>query len=258
MSDTLTLINITDISPNPYQPRLSFKGEELEELAQSIRANGLIQPIIVRESAILGYELIAGERRLKAAKLAGLTQIPALIKQISPQKSMQLAIIENLQRSDLNPIEEAQAYQQLLHKTPMTHEELAQFMGKSRPYISNSLRLLKLPDTLSQAVKNQTLSAGHARLLLSLKSTEEQEKWLQKIQEENISVRQLETLLNKTPQKRKKETNKDIFTNYQEAELSKQLGLPVKIVRSKNSRKGEVRLIFQSDDDLNRIINKLK
>lgn len=258
MDETLTLIKVENISPNPYQPRLEFKQEELEELARSIKANGLIQPIIVRESTVFGYELIAGERRLKASKMAGLTEIPAIIKNISNQESMQLAIVENLQRSDLNPIEEAKAYQQLLEKNQMTHEELAQFMGKSRPYITNCLRLLNLPKSLSNAVEKGELSQGHARVLLTLKNRKEQEKWYQKILAQDISVRKLESLLK--PAKKKKKTaskKKDIFVRNQEEELTKHLGLPVKISISKTGVKGEVSLHFQSEEDLNRIINKL-
>lgn len=259
MSEILTLIKIEDISSNPYQPRLTFKSDELEELAQSIKANGLIQPIIVRKSDIFGYELIAGERRLRASKIAGLTEIPAIIKTISNRESRQLAIIENLQRSDLTPIEEAKAYQQLLEKNQLTHEELAQFMGKSRPYITNCLRLLNLPKTLSDAVEKGTLSQGHARVLLSLKNKAEQEMWYHRILTEEFSVRKLEKLLKMT--KKEKSTfqkKKDIFLHNQEKELSKQLGLPVKISISKTKTKGEVCLQFQSEEDLNRIINKLQ
>lgn len=258
MPEIFTLIKIENISPNPYQPRLEFKQEELEELARSIKANGLIQPIIVRESTVFGYELIAGERRLRASKIAGLTEIPAIIKNISNQESMQLAIVENLQRSDLNPIEEAKAYQQLLEKNQVTHEELAQFMGKSRPYITNCLRLLNLPKKLSIAVEKGELSQGHARVLLTLKNEEEQEKWYQKILTEDISVRKLEHLLKTAKKKKNRPKKKDIFIRNQEEELTKQLGLPVKITISKTGTKGEVSLHFQSEEDLNRIINKLK
>ena len=258
MPETLTLIKIENISPNPYQPRLEFKQEELEELARSIKANGLIQPIIVRESTVFGYELIAGERRLRASKIAGLTEIPAIIKNISNQESMQLAIVENLQRSDLNPIEEAKAYQQLLEKNQMTHEELAQFMGKSRPYITNCLRVLNLPRSLSDAVEKGDLSQGHARVLLTLKNAGEQEKWYQKILTEDLSVRKLERLLKPAKQKKNRSKKKDIFIRNQEEELTKQLGLPVKITISKTGTKGDVSLYFQSEEDLNRIINKLK
>lgn len=258
MTETLTLIKIDNIVPNPYQPRLEFNSSELEELAGSIKANGLIQPIIVRKSAIFGYELIAGERRLRASKIAGLTEIPAIIKNISNQESMQFAIVENLQRSDLNPIEEAKAYQQLLTKNQMTHEELAQFMGKSRPYITNSLRLLNLPKNLSNAVEKGKLSQGHARALLTLKTEEEQEKWCQKILTEDISVRKLEKLLKPAKNKKQSLKKKDIFIRNQEEELSKRLGLPVKISISKTKTKGEIHLHFQSEEDFNRIINSLK
>ena len=197
MIETLNLIPIDDIAPNPYQPRLKFKPEELEELSRSIKANGLIQPIIVRKSDIFGYELIAGEKTsLKHPKMAGLSEIPAIIKDITNKESMQLAIVENLQRSDLNPIEEAKAYQQLLDKNQMTHEELAQFMGKSRPYITNCLRLLNLPTIISHAVEKGELSQGHARVLLTLKDEKEQEKWYQKILNEDMSVRKLEQAVN--------------------------------------------------------------
>lgn len=260
MKEKLQVIPIEDISPNPYQPRLDFKPEELEELAQSIKLNGLIQPIIVRQSSVFGYELIAGERRLKASKLAGLSEIPAIIKTISDQKSMQLAIIENLQRSDLNPIEEAKAYKQLLEKNQMTHEELAQFMGKSRPYITNCLRLLNLPPSLSRAVEEGSLSQGHARLLLTLKSKEEQEQWYQRILSQDISVRKLEQLLKPKPSAPKKKAMKDIFKKHHEDILSQSLGLPVSIsfANSKSTQKGEVVLHFQSEEDFNRIINKFK
>ncbi|QMS96357.1 ParB/RepB/Spo0J family partition protein [Streptococcus equinus] len=260
MTETLNLINIDDISPNPYQPRLEFKQEELEELSRSIKANGLIQPIIVRKSAIFGYELIAGERRLKASKMAGLSEIPAIIKEISNKKSMQLAIVENLQRSDLNPIEEAKAYQQLLDRNQMTHEELAQFMGKSRPYITNCLRLLNLPSAISKAVERGQLSQGHARVLLTLKNEKEQEKWYQKVITEEISVRKLEELVKKSKPTKKssKKNKKNIFIRHQEEELSKLLGVPVSLSLAKSGFKGDLQLHFQSEEDFNRIINRLK
>ena len=258
MTETLTLIKIENILPNPYQPRLEFNAMELEELARSIKTNGLIQPIIVRKSAIFGYELIAGERRLRASKIAGFTEIPAIIKNISNQESMQLAIVENLQRADLNPIEEAKAYQQLLEKNQMTHEELAQFMGKSRPYITNCLRLLNLPSILAKAVEKGELSQGHARVLLTLKNEKEQEKWYQKILTEDISVRKLEKLLKPAKKKKQQLKKKDIFIQNQEEELSKLLGLPVKIAISKTETKGEIRLYFQTEEDFNRIINRLQ
>lgn len=158
MTEILMHIPIEDIVANPYQPRLQFNQKELEELAHSIQANGLIQPIIVRKSDVFGYELVAGERRFKAAKLAGLQKIPAIVKEISTLESMQQAIVENLQRSNLNAIEEAKAYQLLIDKNKMTHEDIATYMGKSRPYISNTIRLLQLPDVIRQAIETVPLA----------------------------------------------------------------------------------------------------
>ena len=255
MSEKLELIPIRDISPNPYQPRLEFNQKDLEELANSIKKNGLIQPIIVRPSSIFGYELIAGERRLRASELAGLDKIPSIIKELSNQESMQQAVVENLQRSNLNPIEEAKAYQQLLDKNQMTHEELAQYMGKSRPYITNCLRLLNLPSFLIQALETDNLSQGHARLLLTLDSSDKQEYWYQRILKESLSVRQLEKLLKETP---KVKTNKtvNLFIKDKEKELSKLLGLAVTISQKKGGQ-GQLTFHFSNEEALNRIINKL-
>ena len=182
--EELKYIEIGEITPNPYQPRIHFEEEKLEELAQSIRANGLIQPLIVRKSAIIGYELLAGERRLRASQLAGLTKVPVIIKELSDEDMLYQSIIENLQRADLNPIEEATSYKKLLDRG-LTHEEMAQIMGKSRPYISNSLRLLNLSDKLRQSVASNQLSQGHARLLVPL-SAEDQESWLQEKKKRRI------------------------------------------------------------------------
>ncbi|KXT74228.1 Chromosome (plasmid) partitioning protein ParB / Stage 0 sporulation protein J [Streptococcus sp. DD10] len=173
----------------------------MTELAESIKQNGLIQPIIVRKSTILGYELLAGERRLRASRLAGLQLIPAIVKELTDQEMMLQSIIENLQRDNLNPIEEAKSYQTLVNRG-MTHEELAKSIGKSRPYISNSLRLLQLSLSIQQSVINQTISQAHARLLVSF-SPKEQEEWLQRILHEELSVRRLEELT-KSKKKRKK------------------------------------------------------
>ncbi|TWT11090.1 ParB/RepB/Spo0J family partition protein [Streptococcus sp. sy004] len=255
MTDLFAKIKLTDITPNPYQPRLHFKPEELEELSLSIKEHGLIQPIIVRKSDIFGYELIAGERRFRAAKLAGLIEVPAVIKELSDQESMTQAIIENLQRSNLNPIEEAKAYQQILSQTQMTQEELAQSMGKSRPYISNSIRLLQLSEQLQKAIELGQLSSGHARLLVGL-SREEQEIYLNQIKAQNLSVRQLEQLLQpKTKKTQPKQT--DLFSRDYELELSRSLGLPVKIL-TKKKNKGQITLSFSSEEEFQKLINKLK
>ena len=194
------MISITDIQKNPYQPRKEFDGEKLHELAQSIKENGVIQPIIVRQSPVIGYEILAGERRYRASLLAGLRSIPAVVKQLSDQEMMLQSIIENLQRENLNPIEEARAYESLVEKG-FTHAEIADKMGKSRPYISNSIRLLSLPEPILSEVESGKLSQAHARSLVGL-NKEQQDYFFQRIIEEDISVRKLEALLTEKKQKK--------------------------------------------------------
>lgn len=195
MSEQFKTLPINEIYPNPFQPRLEFSDEELVELSQSISENGLIQPIIVRKSDIIGYELIAGERRLRACKRLGMTEIPAVVKEVSDQESRKQAIIENLQRSNLNPIEEAKAYRSLINELAYSHEELAKAMGKSRPYISNALRLLQLPKEIQTSIENGKLSQGHARALLSVEDTQKQLTIYHQVLTEKWSVRTLEKRL---------------------------------------------------------------
>ncbi|MBM7641882.1 ParB/RepB/Spo0J family partition protein [Streptococcus loxodontisalivarius] len=256
MTDQLKTVPIDLISPNPFQPRLHFNTQEIAELAQSISENGLIQPLIVRPSDIFGYELVAGERRLRAAKLAGLKEIDVLIKEMTDSDSMRQAIIENLQRSDLNPIEEAKSYKQLIERTQMTHEEIASSMGKSRPYISNSLRLLNLDYPLQEALEAGQISQGHARLLLSLDSNQEQMNWLHKITNDKLSVHQLEKALKEQKEKRSKKKRKNIFIEEQEKQLSQSLGLKVDLTYSKEA-KGKLTINFSNQEDFHRLINKL-
>lgn len=258
MTEGLQILKIDQIQRNPYQPRLTFNQEELNDLANSIAENGLIQPIIVRKSAVFGYELIAGERRLRASKIAGLTEIPAIVKEISDDDSMKQAIIENLQRSNLNPIEEAKAYQQMIDKNQITHEDLARYMGKSRPYISNLLRLLNLPEALQEAVESGQISQGHARVLLSLNDPEKQDFWRKEIIDKQLSVRQLEEIIlgNNKKKKVKQSEKKPFITDY-EKDLSQRLGLPVKIYSNKAHR-GKLTIHFSNQDDFHRIINSLK
>ena len=250
-------IPIQDISVNPYQPRGTFDEEKLTELAQSIKQHGVIQPIIVRQSAVWGYELLAGERRLRAATLAGLIEIPALVKDLTDEEMMVQAIIENLQRDNLNPIEEAQAYQ-ALHEKGLRHEEIAQLMGKSRPYISNLMRLLQLTPLLQDSVIHERISQAHARLLVPF-SPMEQEAWLKKIEQEELSVRSLEQLLKKKTAHKKQNKHKDLFVQENEQALKKQLGLPVKIkLQSQSQQKGFVQIYFNNPDEYQKIINSLK
>lgn len=247
------MISITDIQKNPYQPRKEFDGEKLHELAQSIKENGVIQPIIVRQSPVIGYEILAGERRYRASLLAGLTSIPAVVKQLSNQEMMVQSIIENLQRENLNPIEEARAYESLVEKG-FTHAEIADKMGKSRPYISNSIRLLSLPEQILSEIENGKLSQAHARSLVGL-NKEQQDYFFQRIIEEDISVRKLEALL--TEKKQKKLQKNDYFIQNEEEQLKKILGLDVEIKLSKKDS-GKIIIAFSNQEEYSRIINSLK
>ena len=247
------MISITDIQKNPYQPRKEFDGEKLDELAQSIKENGIIQPIIVRQSPVIGYEILAGERRYRASLLAGLKSIPAVVKQLSDQEMMIQSIIENLQRENLNPIEEARAYESLVDKG-FTHAEIADKMGKSRPYISNSIRLLSLPEQILSEVENGKLSQAHARSLVGL-TKEQQDYFFQRIVEEDISVRKLEALL--TEKKQKKLQKNDHFIQNEEEQLKKLLGLDVEIKLSKKDS-GKIIISFSNQEEYSRIINSLK
>lgn len=247
------MISITDIQKNPYQPRKEFDGEKLDELAQSIKENGVIQPIIVRQSPVIGYEILAGERRYRASLLAGLTSIPAVVKQLSNQEMMVQSIIENLQRENLNPIEEARAYESLVEKG-FTHAEIADKMGKSRPYISNSIRLLSLPEQILSELENGKLSQAHARSLVGL-NKEQQDYFFQRIIEEDISVRKLEALL--TEKKQKKLQKNDHFIQNEEEQLKKLLGLDVEIKLSKKDS-GKIIISFSNQEEYSRIINSLK
>jgi len=248
------LIRISDIQKNPYQPRKEFSKEKIEELAQSIKENGLIQPIIVRQSPVIGYEILAGERRYRASLVAGLSEVPVIVKNLSDQDMMIHSIIENLQREDLNPIEEAKAYQSLIEKG-YTHADIAAKMGKSRPYITNLVRLLTLPDFILNEVEAGKLSQAHARLLIQL-STDEQKKLLYRIQTEDLSVRQVEHLL-KEEKNKKKSKEKNHFIKEEEENLKKLLGLDVQISLQKKEA-GKITISFHNQEEYQRFINSLK
>ncbi|MEZ7624629.1 ParB/RepB/Spo0J family partition protein [Streptococcus sp. 27098_8_22] len=247
------IVQIKDIQKNPYQPRKEFSEEKIQELAQSIKENGLIQPIIVRKSPVLGYEILAGERRYRASIAAGLSEVPVIVKQLSDQDMMLHSIIENLQRENLNPIEEAKAYQSLIDKG-FTHTEIAEKMGKSRPYITNLVRLLGLPKHILTEVESGKLSQAHARLLIQL-SSDKQDKLLNRIQTENLSVRQVEQILQKTKKISKKE--KDYFVKEEEQTLKKILGLEVHIKLQKKDS-GKITISFHNQDEYQQFINSLK
>ena len=248
------LIRISDIQKNPYQPRKEFSKEKIQELAQSIKENGLIQPIIVRQSPVIGYEILAGERRYRASIEAGLSEVPVIIKKLSDQDMMVHSIIENLQREDLNPIEEAKAYQSLIDKG-YTHADIAEKMGKSRPYITNLVRLLTLPDFILKDVETGKLSQAHARLLIQL-PLKEQKNLLNRIQKEDLSVRQVEYLL-KEEKNKKKSKEKDHFIKEEEENLKKLLGLDVQIVLQKKEA-GKITISFHNQEEYQRFINSLK
>ena len=248
------LIRISDIQKNPYQPRKEFSKEKIEELAQSIKENGLIQPIIVRQSPVIGYEILAGERRYRASIEAGLSEVPVIIKKLSDQDMMVHSIIENLQREDLNPIEEAKAYQSLIDKG-YTHADIAEKMVKSRPYITNLVRLLTLPDFILTEVETGKLSQAHARLLIQL-PLKEQKNLLNRIQKEDLSVRQVEYLL-KEEKNKKKSKEKDHFIKEEEENLKKLLGLDVQIILQKKEA-GKITISFHNQEEYQRFINSLK
>lgn len=247
------IVQIKDIQKNPYQPRKEFSEEKIQELAHSIKENGLIQPIIVRKSPVLGYEILAGERRYRASIAAGLSEVPVIVKQLSDQDMMLHSIIENLQRENLNPIEEAKAYQSLIDKG-FTHTEIAEKMGKSRPYITNLVRLLGLPKHILTEVESGKLSQAHARLLIQL-SSDRQDTLLNRIQTENLSVRQVEQILQKSKKSSKKE--KDHFVKEEEQKLKKILGLDVQISLQKKDS-GKISISFHNQEEYQQFINSLK
>ncbi|SET15023.1 chromosome partitioning protein, ParB family [Salinibacillus kushneri] len=251
-------VPINQCRPNPYQPRKTFQADAIEELKESIIQHGILQPIILRKS-IKGYEIVVGERRFRAAKEAGLETIPAVVRDLSDNQMMELALLENLQREDLTPIEEAQAYDRLINELGITQEILAQRLGKSRSHIANLVRLLSLPESVIALINNRELSMGHGRALLGLKNEEKIPLVVEKIRKENLNVRQLELLIanlnNKKIKKKTKKDKKDIFLEAKETELRERFGTNVTIQKSK--RKGKIEIEFFNQDDLNRIMELL-
>jgi len=252
------LLPLHKVEPNPHQPRQDFDPEELQALADSIATHGVVQPLTVREMDSGYYQIIAGERRWRAARLAELREIPAVIIQADDKKVMELALIENLQRQDLNPVEEALGYQTLMNEYGLTQEETAARVGKSRPAVANMLRLLSLCDDVLDMVRQGRLSAGHARALVALKSEKQQKEAAQKIAALGLSVRQAELLcsnLQKTPAAPKPVTLEVDYVAECEKKLSKVLGRGVKIINGK--RKGRFELEFYGQDDLQVLIDTL-
>ena len=252
------LLPIYKVEPNPDQPRHNFKEEELQDLADSISVHGIIQPLTVRELPSGYYQIIAGERRWRAARLANLSEVPAVIIEADNKKAMELALIENLQRQDLNPVEEALGYRTLIEEYGLTQEDAAKQVGKSRPAVANALRLLGLCDEVLEKLRNEEITAGHARAILQLKTEKQQQEACRKIIALSLSVRQAETLcknMQKEPEQPKQEILKIDYVAECEKQLSKHLGRGVKIVNGK--RKGRFELEFYGQDDLQNLLDKL-
>ena len=256
--NTIQYIDINQIKPNENQPRKSFDPEKLEELSHSILEHGVIQPVVLRKPEKgKGYELVAGERRWRAARMAGLKTVPALVRELTEEQNMLLSIIENMQREDLNSMEEAEAVHQMMKTFRFTQEEVSKSLGKSRPYIANLVRLLKLPEEIQQMLRENQLSQGHARALLAL-SGKKQVETANKVVREGWSVRQIEKLvaqdkLGKKPLKMKK---KDPDLERVESELKEALGTRVKI--KENGKKGKLEIEYFSRDELERLIELFK
>ena len=256
-------LSIYKVEPNPLQPRTEFSDEALQTLADSISVHGILQPLTVREMPGGYYQIIAGERRWRAARLAGLSEVPALIIEADDRKAMELALIENLQRQDLNPIEEALGYRSLIDDYGLTQEEAARQVGKSRPAVANSLRLLNLEPSVVELVKNGVLSAGHARAIAALEKPEWQRTAAQRVQQLHLSVRQTESLCRRLLHEytaEKKQPEKDpMEVDYVaecEKDLTHRLGRKVRIVPGRS--KGRFELEYYGDDDLQRLYEALQ
>ena len=253
-------VNISLVEPNRNQPRKEFDKDALSELANSIKQYGILQPIIVQKNEDM-YEIIAGERRWRAAKEAGLTEVPVIIRDYDKQKIIEISIIENIQRENLNPIEEAMAYQSLMEEYGLKHEELAERVSKNRSTITNSMRLLKLSDNIQQMIIDGKISAGHAKVLLSVENTSEQEKIAQELISKSLSVRELEKLVKQYIKPRKKKKSKDdkdysLFYKEYEDRLKDILGTKVQI-NTKDKNKGRIEIDYYSAAELERIVELL-
>lgn len=257
-NDKIVEVALDEIKKNPYQPRTYFNEEKLNELKESIEKNGLLQPIIVKK-AVKGYYIIAGERRYRAFELLGRKEIPAIVKEMTDEEMMVFAVLENLQREDLSALEESESYKNLMDKMSLTQEELAKKLGKSRPYIANSLRLLKLPAEIKNKLEQGVISAAHARTLLSLKTKKAMEEACTLVVERKMSVRELEEYVAKLlkPKEVRKPKAKDIFIEEQENILKKRLGTAVTIKQGRN-KKGKIEIEFKDNDEFERIISLFK
>ena len=251
-----TLVKITDIAPNRQQPRKNFNEDALMELAESIKIHGVIEPLIVQKRDGY-YEIIAGERRWRACKLAGVKEVPVVIKDYTEQQIVEIALIENIQREDLNPIEEAHAYKRLLNEFNLKQDEVAERVSKSRVAITNSMRLLKLTDEVQQMVIDEMITSGHARALIGIEDKEKQIELATKIFDEKLSVRETErmvkSILNPAPKKEKEKFEDEFVYKNLEEKLTNKIGSNVSISR-KNKNKGKIEIEYYSTEDLERIV----
>lgn len=251
----VSTLKLTDIEPNKSQPRKNFDITALNTLADSIRQNGVIQPLLVRSMPDGTYQIVAGERRWRAAKMAGLTEVPVLVKELTDLQAQQIALIENLQRENLNPIEEANGYKELMDKFGMTQEEVARVVGKARSSIANSLRLLNLPPIIAEMVSNNELSTGHCKVLLGVSETKDMVELAHKAAGKDVSVREMERMVKALDKKEKPEKKKDTFYTEAEISLAKALETNVSIVPGK--KKSTIQIEFYNDEDLTDIVNRL-
>ena len=256
-AETVQYISIHDVKPNANQPRKVFDEEKIAELAASIKENGIIQPLIVRKKG-KGYEIVAGERRWRASVKAELKEVPCIVRELDDEQNMLLAIVENMQREDLNPMEEAEGLNQMIAAYGLTQEQVSRSIGKSRPYIANSLRLLKLPAEIQDMISEGNLSAGHGRALVSVPDEARQTEIARKILKDGLSVRETEKLAAEKDEPRKRRTRKpkDPDVARVEADLKEALGTRVNI--KKTGRKGKIEIEFFSRDELERLIEMLE
>lgn len=259
-SNSSVMLKISEIEPNRSQPRKDFDENSLSDLAQSISQHGLLQPLLVRPLPIGGYQIVAGERRYRACRMAGLTEVPVTIRELSDTETMELALIENLQREDLSPIEEALGYKALIDEHGFSQEEVATSVGKSRPAIANSLRILKLPDSVLEYVKQDKISAGHARALLMFDNEEDMLELAELIYKKDLSVRQAEKLAKKKPEVEEdtQPERKPSFYSMVELALNESLGRKIKVNKNKGKQGGVLQIEFYSDEELTELSNKLK
>lgn len=259
-SNSSVMLKISEIEPNRSQPRKDFDENSLSDLAQSISQHGLLQPLLVRPLPIGGYQIVAGERRYRACRMAGLTEVTVTIRELSDTETMELALIENLQREDLSPIEEALGYKALIDEHGFSQEEVATSVGKSRPAIANSLRILKLPDSVLEYVKQDKISAGHARALLMLDNEKDMIELAELIYKKDLSVRQAEKLAKKKPEVEEdtQPERKPSFYSMVELALNESLGRKIKVNKNKGKQGGVLQIEFYSDEELTELSNKLK